>query len=159
MTSRHFLNALQIYSISKLPKDYRMINRQRCFVITLTFSSPKWTITAKILLILQNSTIMIIALSITSSYSLPHYLWTLPVIQTIINRSLSEARVQACLKQAIVSSMLIKPDLVNIPKYYRPVVNLPYFGKLLEKAAHIEINKSFESANKPMHSTRLHLYG
>ena len=55
-----------------------------------------------------------------------------------------------------------KPYLENIPKNYRPVSNLPYLGKLLEKAAleqlhhHFEINnihEPFQSAYKPMHST------
>ena len=86
----------------------------------------------------------------------------LPVIQTIINGSLREARVPACLKQAIVSPILKKPNLENIPNNYRPVSNLPYLGKLLEKAAleqlhhHFEINnlhEPFQSAYKPMHST------
>ena len=56
MTSRHFLNASKNYSISKLPKNYPIINRKMSSVITLTTSSsPKVTISARILLILQNA--------------------------------------------------------------------------------------------------------
>ena len=59
-----------------------------------------------------------------------------PVIDKIVNKSLSESKMPTSLKTAIVTPLLKKSNL-NKENYknYRPVSNLPYIGKIIEKAA------------------------
>ena len=84
---------------------------------------------------------------------LPGFLFTrclnklLPFITDIINTSLSTGVVPDCFKSAIVRPLLKKPGLsVNDFQNYRPVSNLPFLSKLLERAileqltAHISIH-------------------
>ena len=54
----------------------------------------------------------------------------LPLITTIINRSLAESKVPQCFKRALVRPLLKKPSLdKEILKNYRPVSNLPYLSE------------------------------
>ena len=87
----------------------------------------------------------------------------LPAITVIVNRSLTSGVVPPCFKKAIVKPLLKKPDLdQNDFKNYRPVSNLPFVSKILEKVvlkqllAHIDMNKmreAFQSAYRPYHCT------
>ena len=52
-----------------------------------------------------------------------------PVIQKIINLSLSDAVVPSNFKTAIVKPLLKKPDLDLVYKNYRPVSNLAFVSK------------------------------
>ena len=58
----------------------------------------------------------------------------LPVITAIVNKSLIEMSVPTAFKQAIVGPLLKKPRLdMNNLKNYRPVSNLPFVSKIIEK--------------------------
>ena len=86
-----------------------------------------------------------------------------PSITTIVNASLSEGTVPSCFKVAYVSPLLKKPGLdPDDMKSYRPVSNLPFLSKVLEKIVlsqlkyHLSKNKLFEtfqSAYRENHST------
>lgn len=87
----------------------------------------------------------------------------LPVILKIINFSLKTGIVPKCFKTAAIKPILKKNGLnENLPENYRPVSNLPYLSKLLERAVsdqlmtHLRINNlfdEFQSAYRPGHST------
>ena len=87
----------------------------------------------------------------------------LPALTNVINVSLSAGTVLKCLKKAIVKPLLKKPSLdPNILKNFRPVSNLSFVSKLLEKIvlsqllAHLDHNNlwhDFQSAYRPHHST------
>ena len=87
----------------------------------------------------------------------------LPSITNIINASLVEGVVPSCFKYAIVTPLLKKKDLdTNIFKNYRPVSNLPFLSKILEKIVlkrlldHLDRNnlhEIYQSAYKENHST------
>ena len=87
----------------------------------------------------------------------------LPVLCKIINSSISSCSVPASFKQAIVTPLLKKSSLdrENM-KNYRPVSNLPYVSKLLEKVVMKQLNDHMEhhdlceplqSAYRSHHST------
>ena len=87
----------------------------------------------------------------------------LPSITSIINKSLSMSHMPDSLKKAAVTPLLKKPTVNKEDlKNYRPVSNLPYIGKLIEKAAieqmdsHIsanELHEPLQSAYRKNHST------
>ena len=72
----------------------------------------------------------------------------LPVIHSIVNKSLQESTMPSLLKRALVKPLIKKPSLdkENL-KNYRPVSNLPYIGKLIEKAAIKQINEHLTEKN------------
>ena len=84
-------------------------------------------------------------------------------ITTIINLSLSEGIFPNQFKQALVTPLLKKSSLSkNDLKNYRPVSNLNFISKLLEKVVAFQIkshlaqfglDNSFQSAYKSFHST------
>ena len=87
----------------------------------------------------------------------------LPAIHRIINDSLSTGSVPSVFKSAIVKPLLKKSTLdPNTLKNYRPVSNLPFLSKILEKVvlsqlftylnSHCLIPAS-QSAYRPFHST------
>jgi len=86
-----------------------------------------------------------------------------PIIATIINKSLATGTVPAALKFALVIPLLKKLLLaLDILKNYRPVSNLPYLSKVMEKVVSEQFNthtcengleEIFQSAYKPLHST------
>ena len=93
-----------------------------------------------------------------------HYLDALvPVITKIINTSLINGIVPDCFKSAIVKPLLKKLGLdVNDLKNFRPVSNLPFLSKILEKVvlAQLEFHLSrnnlrevCQSAYRQNHST------
>jgi len=87
----------------------------------------------------------------------------LPVIRKIINLSLKSGIFPELYKLAHVKPLLKKITLdPDILKNYRPVSNLTYISKLIEKAVakqitcHLQINdllEKFQSAYRPLHST------
>ena len=87
----------------------------------------------------------------------------MPFVTSIVNASLSTGSFTSCFKQAIVRPSLKNINLdVNVFSNYRPVSNLPFLSKVLEKIAirqllkHIENNglqEVYQSAYKAMHST------
>ena len=87
----------------------------------------------------------------------------LPSITDIVNKSLSEQCVPASFKQAIVRPLLKKPNLdKEMLKNYRPVSNLPFISKILEKVVnnqlenHINshsLHDDVQSAYRAYHST------
>ena len=87
----------------------------------------------------------------------------LPYITSLINSSLANGIVPDCYKFAIVHPLLKKSGLdQNVLKNYRPVSNLPFFSKILEKVvlsqidAHLvgnSLKEVYQSAYKAKHST------
>ena len=87
----------------------------------------------------------------------------LPTITNIINTSLTTGIVPRDLKTAVVKPLLKKPSLdKNLLKNYRPISNLPFLSKILEKVvlhkllSHLQENNlgnPFQSAYRAGHST------
>jgi hypothetical protein len=87
----------------------------------------------------------------------------LPAITHIINASLSSGTVPECYKAAIVRPLLKKPSLnPNELKNFRPVSNLPFLSKLLERVVLEQLSEHlsrhsllppYQSAYRPHHST------
>ena len=87
----------------------------------------------------------------------------LPYLTSVINDSLMSGVVPECYKKALVSPIIKKPTLdPNDLNNYRPVSNLPYFSKVLERIVlkqllnHIntfKLNEELQSAYKMFHST------
>ena len=86
----------------------------------------------------------------------------LPAITRIVNLSLSEGVMPTSLKKAIVLPLLKKMNLLlDILKHYRPVSNLSYLSKVIERVvakrmiSHMDLNHLHEllqSAYKALHS-------
>ena len=86
----------------------------------------------------------------------------LPVLVKIVNTSLSSAFIPTSLKSATVTPLLKKPSLNQEDlKNYRPVSNLPYVSKLIEKIvvrrlnAHMaenNLHEHYQSAYRVFHS-------
>ena len=86
----------------------------------------------------------------------------LPLITQIINLSLQLGDMPMSLKKAIINPLLKKLGLELIKKNYRPVSNLAFISKLIEKAValqlieHLKFNNlydKFQSAYRTFHST------
>ncbi len=86
----------------------------------------------------------------------------LPLITQIINLSLLLGDMPSSLKNAIINPLLKKLGLELIKKNYRPVSNLAFISKLIEKAVasqlieHLKINNlydKFQSAYRTFYST------
>ena len=86
-----------------------------------------------------------------------------PTLTDIVNRSLQEGHSPADMKKALVTPLLKKPTLdKEILKNYRPVSNLSFVSKIIEKAAMLQISQhvsannlltKVQSAYRPLHST------
>ena len=60
----------------------------------------------------------------------------LPYITYIVNESLISGVVPTVLKSAVIAPIIKKPSLDrNVLKNYRPVSNLPFIAKVLERVA------------------------
>ncbi len=91
------------------------------------------------------------------------YTHLLPVLTTIINKSLATGFVPDCLKEAMLTPILKKPNLDQEDlNNYRPISNLPYVSKLLERVVAAQLVKhlndhgiaeQFQSAYRKLHST------
>ena len=87
----------------------------------------------------------------------------LPVLTKIVNQSLSTGIFPTAFKHATISPLLKKAQLdKNLLKNYRPVSNLPFLSKILEKVvlrqlsdhlANTGMLEIFQSAYRPSHST------
>ena len=90
-----------------------------------------------------------------------------PIIHVIVNCSLETGKVPTSFKNAIVFPSLKKFDLdPSDPASYRPVSNLPYLSKLLERAVYEQLEQHLsdhsllpdsQSAYRKMHSTETSL--
>jgi len=86
-----------------------------------------------------------------------------PFISNIINTSLEQSAVPSTFKEALVRPLLKKPGLdKEVFRNYRPVSNLPFISKVLEKVVakrldqHLDNNMlrdPLQSAYRPRHST------
>ena len=86
----------------------------------------------------------------------------IPIITEMVNTSLTECSMTNAMKTAVVKPLLKKAGLPLEWKNYRPVSNLTYISKQIERVIakqivkHIELNnlpESFQSAHKTYHST------
>jgi hypothetical protein len=87
----------------------------------------------------------------------------LPTITRIVNLSLQSGVMPSNMKEALLTPLLKKSDLdPEVMKNYRPISNLSYISKIIEKAVAEQLNtycaqnnlqESFQSAYKPLHST------
>ncbi len=87
----------------------------------------------------------------------------LPALCEIVNLSMKTGKFPSSLKTANVTPLIKKPSLdVNILKNYRPVSNLAFTGKLIEKTVLARLNEhmtsqglheQLQSAYRPQHST------
>ena len=87
----------------------------------------------------------------------------LPMITVIVNKSLEESHVPTSVKTAVVRQLLKKPCLDKEEfKNYRPVSNLLFISKILQKVVstrleeHINshsLQDNLQSAYRPCHST------
>lgn len=68
-----------------------------------------------------------------------------PVFCKIINTSLSTGEFYSDWKQAIVKPLLKKSNLDHVKKNYRPVSNLSFLSKLVEKASLISFSKHMDN--------------
>ena len=84
------------------------------------------------------------------------------LLTKLVNQSLQTGEFPDELKQALVTPLLKKPSLDLILMKYRPISNLPFVGKILERCVidqlleHIHTNNLMEplqSAYRPHHST------
>ena len=77
-----------------------------------------------------------------------------PLLREIVNKSLQTDTFPDDLKVALVRPLLKKINLDLIEKNYRPVPNLQYIGKLIERAVNIQLNEHITTNNlmEPMQS-------
>jgi hypothetical protein len=72
----------------------------------------------------------------------------IPLIARIVNQSFEQGYVPQPFKIAAVTPLLKKADLVaDILKHFRPISNLPYLSKVLERAANKQLIEHKESNN------------
>lgn len=79
----------------------------------------------------------------------------LPLITAIINKSIADSKVPVCFKEATVRPLLKKSSLdKEALKNYRPVSNLPFLSKILEKvvARRLEYHLAAQSLHDPLQS-------
>ena len=86
----------------------------------------------------------------------------LPLLREIVNKSLQTVSFADDLKVALVRPLLKKTNLDLVEKNYRPVTNLHYINKLIERAVNIQLNdhittnslmEQMQSAYRVGHST------
>ena len=85
----------------------------------------------------------------------------LPVLTRIVNLSLETETMPPEFKKAVIRPLLKRPSLKREVKNYRPVSNLPYVSKLIERVVcaqvttHMEqnvLNEPLQSAYRAFHS-------
>ena len=78
----------------------------------------------------------------------------LPVLTHIVNLSLATETMPSEYKRAIIRPLLKKPSLKREVKNYRPVSNLPYVSKLIERVVCAQVTKHMEhhALNEPLQS-------
>ena len=87
-----------------------------------------------------------------------------PIITKIINASLDQGTFATSWKSAFIRPMIKKAGLALIANNYRPVSNLPFLSKVLEKAALIQLLEhckkndlipDYQSAYRPHYFVKL----
>ena len=68
-------------------------------------------------------------------------------ITILVNKSLSSGCFPTIWKTAIVTPLLKKSNLGKQYKNYRPVSNIPFLSKVIEKAALLSFNEQFNQSN------------
>ena len=91
----------------------------------------------------------------------------LPILTKVVNSFLTSGTFLDTLKQSIITPVLKKSSLDhNIPKHYRPVANIKFMSKVIEKVTsfqvtnHIDSNdlgENYQSSYKRFHSTEIAL--
>ena len=86
------------------------------------------------------------------------------LLTTIVNQSLATGIFPSCMKSAVVKPLLKKTSLhQNVLKHFRPISNLPFVSKLIEKLVldqhfrHLNNNNlwhTFQSAYRAKHGTK-----
>jgi hypothetical protein len=72
----------------------------------------------------------------------------IPLITVIVNKSLTTSQVPASFKKAVIRPLLKKPDLdPEVLKNYRPVSNLPFLSKVLERIVSKRIDTHLDAHN------------
>ena len=72
----------------------------------------------------------------------------LPILTYIVNTSLSTGTFPTYLKDALIKPALKKHNLdSDILKNYRPISNLSFLSKLLEKCVHLQLSKHINDNN------------
>lgn len=72
----------------------------------------------------------------------------IPVLCKIVNQSLQEGMVPQSLKRALVTPIPKKQNMdANLLANYRPVSNLPYVGKVIEKVVSAQLTKYLSANN------------
>ena len=85
----------------------------------------------------------------------------LPTLLKIINTSMSSSTVPTSFKKAVITPLLKKPNLPhNILKNYRPVSNLPFLSKILEKAVsnQMKTHRATNNLDVPLQSAYRQFY-
>ena len=67
-----------------------------------------------------------------------------PLLREIVKKSLQTGTFPDDLKVALVRPLLKKINLDLIEKNYRPLSNLQFIGKLLERAVNIQLNEHIQ---------------
>jgi hypothetical protein len=163
---------LSEYFVSKIVKIRHQIDHQTCDIIAthqpsvqfenlLEFTPATEIQIKEIISASNNSTCQLdpIPTSLLKECIEP----LIPTVCKIINRSLESGSVPSCIKHAIIKPLLKKKNLDHDTfKNYRPVSNLPFISKVLEKVVakrllkHMDTNNLHEimqSAYKQLHST------
>ena len=85
-----------------------------------------------------------------------------PALKDLVNNSTKSGRMSTNLKEALLRPLLKKMGLVPIPKNFRPVSNLTYLSKLIERVVCVQISEmaeksgnteTLQSAYRKHHST------
>ena len=91
-----------------------------------------------------------------------HHLEVIPIITQIVNASLTHGEFTSELKTALVHPLLKKPGIDCIFRNYRPISNLPFLSKLIERIVCNQVTQytgstgmaeKFQSAYRAFHST------
>ena len=89
------------------------------------------------------------------------------ILTEIINKSLISGIFPESLKVALVKPLLEKANLDLIEKNYRPVSNIEFIGKSIERVATVKLTRHLtnnnliephQSAYRPSHSTEMALF-
>ena len=88
----------------------------------------------------------------------------LPILTKVVSSSLTSGTFPDTLKQSIITPVLKKSNLDhNILKHYRPVANIKFISKVIEKAASCQVTnhigryvlgENYQSSYKRFHSTK-----
>ena len=77
-----------------------------------------------------------------------------PALRDLVNNSMKSGIMSTNLKEALLRPLLKKMGLVLIPKNFRPVSNLTYLSKLIERVICAQISEMAEKSGntEPLHS-------